>query len=193
MTNLSGVKATAASCALLIALAGACGVPIESRPRPISPDQVPSALSVPPSTPPTTDGPGDARFTVYLIDGKSLRPVPRAAADSIGPTTRLEALRAGPTSEEAAAGLGSALNEEVTIRVSQLTGEVAIVDLPPALAALVGSDQVLAIAQLVFTLTEDPAISGVIFTVEGKPVDVPIGDGTLTGRAVGRADFPALG
>ena len=37
-------------------------------------------------------------------------------------------------------GLGSALDEETSIRIAQVTGGVATLDLPPALAALVGSD-----------------------------------------------------
>lgn len=192
MTHVPGALARAALPALLIAIPSGCGVPTESRPRDIPQDRVPAALSAPPSSP-TTDDRGDARFTVYLIDGKRLRPVPRTAVGSVTPSTRLEALRAGPTSDESASGLGSALDEESSIRISQVTGGVATVDLPPALAALVGSDQVLALAQMVFTLTEDPAIGEAIFTVDGNPVDVPVGDGTLTGRAVGRADFPVLG
>ena len=193
MTNVRGVTARAAICALLIAFPSGCGVPTESRPRAIPQDRVPAALSTPPSTPPTTDDRGDARFTVFLIDGKRLRPALRTAAGSVTPATRLEALRAGPTVDEVASGLGSALDEDTSIRISQVTGGVATLDLPPALAALVGSDQLLALAQLVFTLTEDPAIGEVIFTVDGKPVDVPVGDGTLTSRAVGRSDFPTLG
>ena len=176
-----------------LCLTSGCGVSTESRPRSIPQDRIPAALSNPPPSPSTTGRVGDATFTVYLIDGERLRPVPRTALGGITPAARLEALRAGPTSDEAAAGLGSALNEETSIRVSRVAGGTATVDLPHALAALVGSDQVLALAQLVFTLTEDPAISEVTFTVDGEPVAAPVGDGALIGRAVGRGDFPALG
>ena len=179
--------------AVLLCLSNGCGVSTESRPRPTPQDQIPPSLSNPPLSPSTTDHVGDAAFTVYLIDGGRLRPVPRAAPGGITPAARLDALRAGPTSDEAAAGLGSALNEETSIRISRVTDGTATVDLPPALAALVGSDQVLSLAQLVFTLTEDPAISEVIFTVDGEPVAAPVGNGALIGRAVGRGDFPALG
>ena len=181
--------------AVLLCLTSGCGVSTESRPRSIPQDRIPAALSNPPPSPSTTGRVGDApfTFTVYLIDGERLRPVPRTALGGISPAARLEALRAGPTSDEAAAGLGSALNEETSIRISRVAGGTATVDLPHALAALVGSDQVLALAQLVFTLTEDPTISEVIFTVDGEPVAAPVGNGALIGRAVGRGDFPALG
>ena len=180
--------------AVLLCLSNGCGVSTESRPRPIPQDQIPPALSNPPPSPSTTDRVGDAAFTVYLIDGERLRPVPRAAPGGITtPAARLDALRAGPTSDEAAAGLGSALNEESSIQILRVTGGTSTVDLPHALAALLGSDQVLALAQLVFTLTEDPSISDVIFTVDGEPVAAPIGNGALIDRAVGRGDFPALG
>ena len=191
MTRPAAAASTAV--AVLLCLPSGCGVSAESRPRPIPHDRVPAALSNPPPDPSTTDRGGAAAFTVYLIDGDRLRPVPRAALGGISPAARLEALRAGPTSDETAAGLGSALNEETRIQISRVAGGTATVDLPPALAALVGSDQVLALAQLVFTLTEDPSIGRVIFTVDGEPVAAPVGDGALIGRAVDRGDFPALG
>jgi len=179
--------------ALLLGAAGGCGVPTEDRARSIPEERLPAALSQPPAGPATTGRIGAAAFTVYLIDEERLRPVPRAVDGSVNLAGRLDALRAGPTADEETAGLRSALNDEAAIRVSRVTGEVATVDLPIGLAELVGSDQVLALAQLVFTLTEDPNVDDVIFTVDGAPVAAPVGDGTLLGRPIGRVDFPTLG
>ena len=182
---------TAAAAGLLLAVASGCGVPTESRPGLIPDDRLPAALSSPPPRPRAT--PVDATvFNVYLIDEERLRPVPRAVVGDVNLAGRLEALRAGPTADEAGAGLRSALNEEASIRISRVSAAVATVDLPLGLAELVGSDQVLALAQLVFTLSEDPVIDEVLFTVEGEPVAAPVEDGTLLGRAVGRSDFPTL-
>lgn len=180
------------SAAVALLVAG-CGVPTESRPRSISDDLIPAELSNPPPGPPSTDRPGAVAFTVYLIGGERLRPVPRAVVGTVSPEGRLDALRAGPTAEEAASGLRSALDEATSVRVARVAGRVATIDLPSELADLVGSDQVLSLAQLVYTVTDDPAVEAVVFTVNGDPVASPVQDGTLIGRAVGRSDFPLLG
>lgn len=185
--------AAAAAAGLLLVVASGCGVPTESRPGLLPDDRVPAALSSPPPHPPAMDPVDATVFNVYLIDEERLRPVPRAVVGDVNLAERLEALRAGPTADEAGAGLRSALNDEASIRISRVSAAVATVDLPLGLAELVGSDQVLALAQLVFTLSEDPVIDEVLFTVEGEPVAAPVEDGTLLGRAVGRSDFATLG
>lgn len=67
-----------------------------------------------------------------------------------------------------------------------LSGGVATVDLDEAFALLDGRDQRITLAQLVFTLTGRPGVGRVSFTVEGDPVDIPRGDGTLTSGSVSR-------
>jgi spore germination protein GerM len=62
----------------------------------------------------------------------------------------------------------------------------------PAITELGGDEQLLAVAQLVCTLTARPGVGPVSFTLEGAPVDVPTGDGSLTSGPVSRDDYADL-
>jgi spore germination protein GerM len=53
-------------------------------------------------------------------------------------------------------------------------------------------EQLLALGQLVFTLTDQPGIGGVEFSLEGEPVDVPLADGTTQDGPVSRDDLPEV-
>jgi spore germination protein GerM len=70
---------------------------------------------------------------------------------------------------------------------------VGTVDLGGSFGQVGGQEQILAVAQLVFTATSVPGIVKVQFTLGGRPVEVPAGDGTLTQGPLGRSDFPSLG
>jgi hypothetical protein len=54
-----------------------------------------------------------------------------------------------------------------------------------------GGNQLLAVAQVLWTLTEFPGIDGVLFVLDGPLVAVPTDDG-LTDRPVDRADYAAV-
>ncbi len=185
---MSALGRAAAAAALL---AGGCGVTTQGHPRSITDDRLQSLQASSLPEPPATR-PGAVAFTLYLIGGERLRAVPRAVVGPVRPADRLDALRAGPTAQEAATGLRSAVDQQATVHVSRVEGTVATVDLPPELADLLGSDQTVALAQIVYSLTDDPALDAVAFTVNGAPASTPVQDGTLIGRPVGRGDFPAF-
>jgi spore germination protein GerM len=107
-------------------------------------------------------------------------------------SSRLDVLAEGPTPAEASSGLRSALPGPEAVTSVDLSGGVARVDLSRDFTELSGSDQLLAIAQMVFTLTERADVARVGFTLDGEPVQVPRGDGTLTSDPVARADYGDL-
>ncbi len=185
------VSALGRAAAAAVLLAGGCGVTTERRPRSITDGRLPSLQASSLPEPPATR-PGAVAFTLYLIGGQRLHAVPRAVVGPVRPADRVDALRAGPTAQEAATGLRSALDQQATVRVTRVEGAVATIDLPPGLADLLGSDQTVALAQLVYSVTDDPAVDAVAFTVDGAPASTPVQDGTLIGRPVGRGDFPAF-
>jgi spore germination protein GerM len=78
------------------------------------------------------------------------------------------------------------------VRRVALRAGTAHADLQPALSNLGGTEQLLAIAQLVCTLTHRPGVGLVSFTLDGAPVDVPRGDGSLTAGPVSRDDYADL-
>lgn len=103
------------------------------------------------------------------------------------PSDTLDALLAAPSDGDIAAGLATSL-VGLTAAVRQ-SGRIAVVDLgelPPA-----ATDEVQApYAQIVYTLTALEGIDAVRFTLDGDPVAVPQGDGSLTEIPVGRASYP---
>jgi spore germination protein GerM len=54
---------------------------------------------------------------------------------------------------------------------------------------VVGPDQSLAIAQVVFTATQQPGVTGVRFEIDGKPIDVPTAAGVQVPGPVNRASY----
>lgn len=69
---------------------------------------------------------------------------------------------------------------------------IASVDLRSSVEDLSGRNQLLAFAQLVCTLTAQPGIGSVAFTVDGQPIEVPRGDGSLTSGSVSRDAYASL-
>ena len=176
----------------LLALA-ACGVPADSSPRAIPAEDVPFDLLEPGETvPASTTIPVAATVTVFLLSGERLVGVDRSSPTAPTPEWALRALLAGPTPEEAARGLRTAIGTNLALATSGDDGNLVEIELGASFTAAGGAEQILAIAQVVYTMTEFPQVSGVTFTVGGKVVEVPRGDGTLTGTPLGRDAFPAV-
>jgi spore germination protein GerM len=90
----------------------------------------------------------------------------------------LEALVKGPSNSEAAAGLQSAVPIRTAILGATLgTGGVATVNLGGTFGQLVGQAQIQAVAQIVYTATAIPGVTGVTFELMGKPAKVPVASG----------------
>jgi hypothetical protein len=162
-----------------------CGVGAQSAPEPVS---IPQPL---PSESVGDGAPGGPRVTVWFVRGARLEAAQRPAGRP-GIDAALDALLAGPTRAEVVDGLRTALSPQsltpdrptsadpvVTVAVSREFTEVA------------GGNQLLATAQVVFTVTEFPGVESVRVTAEGSPVEVPTDDG-LSAEPVGRADYASV-
>lgn len=182
------LRTTAGALGIVLALAS-CGIDTQGSARQVPADKVPFGLLTrqPDTADPSTTG---RPLTIYLLGNERLAPVERRVqASGLGAVTRV--LGAGPTEEELALGLSSPLPPRQVDDTTSSRG-VALVDLKPAFADLPSQDQSVAIAQLVFTLTEQAGIGRVSFTLDGQPVEVPRGDGALTTDPLVREDFPVL-
>jgi spore germination protein GerM len=73
----------------------------------------------------------------------------------------------------------------------ELSDGVATVSVTPGFPGLSGGNQLLAVAQVVWTLTELPTVTAVRFSVDGTPVEIPTDDG-LTDRPVDRDDYRSV-
>ena len=171
------------------AVASGCGIGTEEQAEPVPADEVPFGLLAEPRSPATaTRG---QQVGIFLVADDQLARVERLLPVGSKLSEVLGALSAGPTEPEGSLGLTSSLPVGQVDEVTSARG-VALVDLRPSFADLRQRDQAMAIAQMVFTLTGQPGIGRVAFTLDGGAVEVPRGDGALTTDAVARDDFPAL-
>jgi len=187
-------RATAVLTSFLVALAlAACGIPTASSPSPIARSDVPYHLLDPPTTTTTTPGAapavGVAEVIFLVAPSGHLVPATREVAVPASLSQVVGALLAGPTATESAAGIQSYLSP-TGVQVSlAATGGVATVDFTTDPIQVVGPDQTVAIAQVVYTLTQQPGVTGVTFEIAGKAIEVPTAAGAQVPGPVARADF----
>ena len=181
-----------ATLAALVITASACGIPTGGPPSAIAKDNVPRQLPSPvaptttnPAAPPAVSVPE----MVYLVaPSQHLIAVSRDIQVPATPTQILEALLEGPTTAEAGNELQSFLTGATVVSAS-LAGGVVTVDFATNPVQVVGPDQTLAIAQVVFTLTQQPNVTGVLFQIAGRPIGVPTAGGDQVPGPVGRSSY----
>lgn len=178
-------------CLVAVMLFG-CGIPVEEGARPLPADMIPS--SVPVQGPAGSSPPGDrgsASADVFLVRDSRLVRVGRHPWNPPSVEGAIAALLQGPTAAERADGVRAALTRPVRLAGAVAAG-VPLIDVTDSFADVEAEEQILALAQLVFTLTALPGVDGVSFALEGRPVEVPTGDGALKRGPVRRADFAAV-
>lgn len=180
-----------------VLVAGGCGIPVDDKPTLASPDDVPFDLLAEgpgssPTTTPTAPTGETTEATIFLVQGERLALARREVPAPATGETVIEALQRGPTRSEAALGLRSALVGRDVMRSVGIHGGIATVDLGSDFTEIVGRDQIMALAQIVSTLTSLPGVGLVNFTLEGAPVGVPRGDGAVTTNPVSRDDYALL-
>lgn len=185
------MRATLAAVAAAVLLAS-CGIPQDDDPRTLPEGDVPFELLAPATTTTTTMPAPLARVQVFLVRGDRLVAVGRGVTGPATVARVVDALLTGPTAAESRLGLRSAISNETKLLGVDASGEVVTVDLSNEFTEVGGQEQLLALAQIVYTLTDLPSISGVRFRLAGQPVEVPRGDGTLTSGALTRSDYASL-
>ncbi|HWC40174.1 MAG TPA: GerMN domain-containing protein [Acidimicrobiales bacterium] len=190
-------RADLAAAATALVAAGslvACGIPADSQPQALARKDIPFDLLAPSTTIAAPGTPG-ARvpINVYLVGITGLVPVSRGVRAPATLAEALNALLTGPTDAEVATGLRTAVSAQTSLSAGVVGFGVGTIDLGGTFGQVGGQEQILAVAQLVFTATSVPGIVKVQFTLGGRPVEVPAGDGTLTQGPLGRSDFPSLG
>lgn len=155
------------------------------------------------SSPPPTTGPapsttptsaGSTTVRVYFMRTDKLAVATRTVpATSAVATAALRQLLAGPTSAEAAGGLATAIPAGTGLRGIAIAKGVATVDLTAGYASGGGSLSMLSrLAQVTYTLTQFPTITGVVFRLDGSPVTVFGGEGVVLDHPSTRADFESV-
>jgi len=184
-------RSTLAAFATVLVLGG-CGIPVDSSPRPLSADEVP--LPAPDLALPPAPLPADStQVTVeaFFVRGSRLAAVRRQVPAPASVEGALAAVLTEPSPAERNDGLRTALTRPVRLAGNVGAG-VPLIDVTETFERTEGEEQILALAQLVFTLTGVPGVDGVSFALQGRPVEVPTGDGTLKQGPLRREDFSAV-
>ena len=200
---------------LLLALVAACGIPGNGRVSTIqSKDLRQLADTIPPTststTPPTTLVPTTTTLavdtpttiatedvTLYFISGGQLKGYPRALARPATTNAVLSALQEGKPVGDTGVGIRSAVptKEQALLGVRDDGSGIATIALPLGFFEQIPpEDQLLAIGQLVLTITEVRGIGQVLFTQEGQPKGVPRRGGGITDgtEPLARRDYQDL-
>jgi spore germination protein GerM len=143
--------------------------------------------------PRTGGGPGQPELhaEIFLVQAEHLVSV-RRSTPRRDLVEALNLLLEGPTEAEFGAGIRSAISPQTTLHSARVEGDTAVVDLSGALVEVGGQEQILAVAQLVLTVTAVPGVEQVRFLLEGQAVEVPRADGTLTSEALRAPDYAGL-
>ena len=185
-------RVRACLCAAVVAgLLAACGVPMEGEPRTVEPPRGPFAAAGSPMPAPPPEA-GTVAQPLYFVRGDRLVAVLRRVRTVPSLQDHVDDLIAGPTRAEADAGLTGALGGNTVIVAVRLEGGRAIVDLDDVPAGGGRSDGVLALGQVVCTLTARADVATVSFRQDGEPLGVPRADGALSQAPLTVADYAGL-
>jgi hypothetical protein len=127
---------------------------------------------------------------VWYTSGESLylRRLRQPSTERVG-TAALNALLADPELE----GIGSAIPRETTLLGLRIEDGIAHVDLSSEFESGGGSLSMrMRVAQVVYTLTQFPTVKGVLFELDGEPVDVIGGEGVVIDHPLKRKDYADL-
>lgn len=166
--------------AVLLALTAGCGLTPQTGPQRVPPEPAPTALSPSPST--------TGIVQIYLVRGERLVPVERAGRTA---DDALALLAAGPTALDGGDGFVTYLPPRAIGRAVRQEPGVLAVEVTADVAALPAREQVLAVAQLVWTATGVCCDTEVHLLVDGRPIPVPT-DGGPVQRPARRDDFRSV-
>jgi spore germination protein GerM len=147
----------------------------------------------------TLNPPATVTEQIYLVDPTlHLTPRNRNIAPPANLTQVVNALLLGPTASESAEGIQSFVTStspspSTNRAVVTVANGTATVNFATNPVQVVGATQtLLAIAQVVFTITQQPNVTGVLFQIGGQPIEVPVGpNGALVPGPVNQSQYAA--
>lgn len=199
MNSLPFTKKAVVAAALvsLLALLVGCGA-ADGGVQDLDARQVASLLASDPTT--TTVVPvRPTVVTVFLTapayapsDPPTLVPAARAVEYPRTIDKVLAVLAAGPFDDEVRQGFRSSIRRGAKLMFIGAADGTATVDIPLDFAGGLITEQIPALAQIVYTVTAFPDVKAVRFTANGHPIPVSIGDGSQVAVPVTRITYAAL-
>ena len=171
----------------LAAVAAACGVSTDSKPRAVNRDQV-SDLVAPSTSTPASDQAGTQRIRLYFVCSGRITELPRQAL-SADPRTVIVRLLAGPTDQDRSAGYATFIPPNTRLLSLDLTAAgTLVIQLSKEMDALSGQSAKTAYAQLVFTATGTPDVKSVEFATNDNTF-LAVPTDSVNKKVVSRADY----
>ncbi len=188
--NRTGAAVARLSSIALLVLSG-CGFPSQSEPRQLADSELPNGLRPSDTAAPTTVVDTEAATLWFVADNRLVAVRHRLATPITIEMIALDLL-AGPNAAEESRGLRTATPDTAAVLQVSLNRGTAVVQLSDAFADIPASDQVLAIGQLVLTLTDFRGVGSVQFVRNDEPIAVPLPTGETSATAVFRDDYISL-
>lgn len=173
---------------VLLILTTGCSISADSSPHDVPADKQAEQPSPDPVSPGQATA-GDERIFLIGPDDR-LQTVFRRAEGTL--RSRIESLRAGPNDEDRARGLRSFVPSDLEINDLIPGPVVTTIDIGRQLFELQPSEQVMAIAQLVYTASQLNPQAEVVIKVDGDAQEWPNGAGTLQSGALTIYDYYGL-
>ena len=193
MSRAHGHRLVGLALAAVGVLTAACGIPTGGAPTAINKADVPFRLLNPvnrDTTGSTLPSAVTVPESIFLVaPSQTVVAVHRDVQIPATLSQILGALLEGPTAAESSAGLQSFLSATKVQVTATVSGGVATVNFSSNPVQVVGPNQTLAIAQVVYTATEQPGITGVIIQIAGQPTSVPTASGADVSGAVTRFSY----
>lgn len=171
----------------------ACSVAPDNAPRDIEPGVIDSAVQDVSNVGQEAGGSGLIYLLAPAVTGEPtrLRSVSRDIDDDVDAV--MDSLLAGPNTSEVVARYRSALPTGMQVLdISRRSRGVVHLDVDESIASLRGDELVLALAQIVYSLTHVGGTTGVEISVEGAEARWPAGNGELQSDPLTVYDYPGL-
>lgn len=173
-----------AAALVLAAVLCGCGVQPQDDAEQVPAEQLPTELRAGPSADGTS-----TEVDVYLVEqGRLVRHAQPAAGDD--PVSALRSLLAAPAPQATRRTAVPAGTRVVSVSVD---GDLAAVALSGEFGDVRGRDQLLAVAQVVWTLTESGELRRVQLSVAGRELPLPVDSGAAVDGPVTRAQYASVG
>lgn len=177
---------------IVVTAAASCGLPARNHVTTVDSTSVPFGLLRPTPVSSANAGPGGHPVHIFLIEGTRLVAADRRVLSANVPSSTVRVLFLGPLPAETKHGLTSDIPAQTHLVSLDLKGTTATLDLTGEFGTVGGTAQVLAVAQIVYTLTAFQYIHSVRIEINGKPVEAPNGSGSLSYAARSRSDYHSV-